>query len=591
VTENETELRLGDYLRIISRRWRLITLIVALGLALAVITTQNSSRVYKAQSSIIVRNSQNDSLFIGLGDAGSTLLRETTAELQFVRGDGFREAVAAKVSVPVRITADIRAVSDIERVPGASGVIILAASSDTAEAAVGVANAAAATYVELRHADDLTENARQIDLQQSELDSLILERADLRAPLMDIEAKIATASGDELGALLNASTREQRRIAGDLNRLDTSITDLEGSLLGLKRVQRALDDPESAARVLTKASTRSAGSSSGLVRNLALAAIASLILAIAAVQIAESLDDNLSDPDEIERRIGAPILGTVPVIGGSRRDRADPARTSFSSLTITEAESYRSIRTSLRFLGVENPLRVIQITSSLESEGKSLTAVNLASAFAAEGDRVVVVDADLRRPAIHERASVENRLGVSDVVADLADLESVITKAGPGLWVVTAGRNPPNPADLLGGSRFRTMLESLREKFDLVVVDSPPVLPVVDSRMVAARVDAVLMVVNHHKTPGHAAESAAELLRASRATIAGVVVNRSSSAKTNYDYVATGYGEHEFADKMVSDRWDQTGLGPDQDQVADHPHNVVDIGTEDSSGGGRSASR
>ena len=588
--DNDTELRLGDYLRIITRRWRLITLVVALGLALGVVTTQRSDRVYKAQSSIIIRNSQNDSLFIGLGDAGSVLLRETTAELQFVRGDVFRNAVAAKVNVPVRLTADIRAVSDIERVPGASGVIVLTATSDTAVGAAGVANTAADTYVELRHDNDVAEASRQVAAQQDELDSLSAQRSDLRAPLTEIEAKIATASGDDLGALLNASTQEQRRIAGDLNRLDASISDLEKSLVGLSRVQRALDDPETAARVLTRASDRSATSSTGLVRNLALAFVASLILAMAAVQIAETLDDNLRHPDEIERRLGAPILGTVPVIGGSRRERGDPSRTTFESLTITEAESYRSIRTSLRFLGVEQPLRVIQVTSSLASEGKSLTAVNLASAFAAEGDRVVVVDADLRRPAIHQRASVANEFGVSDVVAEMAELDSVVNEAGPGLWVVTAGRNPPNPADLLGGSRFRSMLDELRERFDLVVIDSPPVLPVVDSRVVAARVDAVLMVVDDHKTPGRAAEAAAELLRASRATIAGVVVNRSGAANTQYGYVAEGYGRHEFADKRVNDRWDDTGLDGKGSSDPDH-HNVVDITPDDGAGGGRSASR
>ncbi|MFM2414186.1 MAG: hypothetical protein RJB05_1362, partial [Armatimonadota bacterium] len=222
-------------------------------------------------------------------------------------------------------------------------------------------------------------------------------------------------------------------------------------------------------------------------QNIILAAVIGLVLGLAIALLLELLDDRINSPEEAERVLRLPSLGHVPMVEeeGLRLIRDI---SSFSPLM----ESYRSLRTNLNFAAVGNELRTLLITSSVPSEGKSTTAANLAMALALDGKRVVIVDADLRRPSQHKLFKVESSPGLTDVLVDSHTLDDVMQPTNvENVWIVPAGSPPPNPAELLGSSAMERVVEQLKERADIVLFDTPPTLLVADSIVLSARVDGV----------------------------------------------------------------------------------------------------
>jgi capsular exopolysaccharide synthesis family protein len=201
------------------------------------------------------------------------------------------------------------------------------------------------------------------------------------------------------------------------------------------------------------------------------------------------------------------------------------------------AEAYRTLRTNLQFTMLDRPSRVLLVTSPLAGEGKSTTLANLAVVSAESGLRVVVLDADLRRPRMHELFATSQAPGFSSLALrdEPGDVPLQDTTV-PGLRVLTSGVLPPNPSELLASPRTAAILEALRELADLVLVDSAPVLPVSDAAVLAARCDGVLMVVRYGKTPRDAARRAREQLDKVGARILGVTINGARVDRSYGDY-------------------------------------------------------
>jgi non-specific protein-tyrosine kinase len=259
----------------------------------------------------------------------------------------------------------------------------------------------------------------------------------------------------------------------------------------------------------------------------ALAAVLALLVAVGAVFLWEKLDDRLKSPEDVERVTGLPVLGTIVRMPG------DGDRKPFYRLATLlfprspAAEAFRTLRTNVEFASVDEPFRTLVVTSSVPGEGKTVVAANLAIAFAQAGRRTILVDADLRRPGVHDIFSVANSAGLTDMVRDQdIDLADVARRTEePELTIVTAGAIPANPAELLGSHRTELVLQRIRDAADLVVIDTAPVATVTDAAVLAARADATIFVVQPYQTSQRNVIRGREALAKVGAVVAGVVLN------------------------------------------------------------------
>jgi len=273
------------------------------------------------------------------------------------------------------------------------------------------------------------------------------------------------------------------------------------------------------------------------VRNAGLALVLGLVLGVGAAVLRETLDTSVKSAPALAELTGAAVLSTVPV--DSRAKRA-PLIVAGSAGSV-RAEALRQLRTNLQFVNVDAPARAIAVTSAVPGEGKTTTACNLAIVFAEAGKRVVIVDADLRRPRVAEYLNVEGAVGLTNVLAGQATVDDALQQWGTsGVFVLPAGSIPPNPSELLGSRNMEALLASLRQGFDVVIVDTPPLLPVTDGAVAATIVDGTVLVFRCGKTTTAQARSAADALAAVDARVLGCVLNmvprKSSGAYTYYDY-------------------------------------------------------
>jgi polysaccharide biosynthesis transport protein len=268
--------------------------------------------------------------------------------------------------------------------------------------------------------------------------------------------------------------------------------------------------------------------------NMLLGLFGGTVLAFGLVFLFEHLDSRIKTPDDIRKHLGLPALGLLPML---------PKAGAVSHPLITNgvppnfSEAFRSIRTNLIFSAATEGSRSLVVTSTAPGEGKTLVACNLAIALAQSGQRVLIIDADMRRPKVHEAYDLNQEPGLSNILVGDAKVSETIRKATlPSLWVLPAGHVPPNPAELLGSTRFRDFMASLGQHFDWVIVDTPPVMAVTDAPVIAPSVSAVLFVVGADMTSRHLALRAVEQLDAVKARFAGAVLNRADIDRNPYYY-------------------------------------------------------
>lgn len=208
-------------------------------------------------------------------------------------------------------------------------------------------------------------------------------------------------------------------------------------------------------------------------------------------------------------------------------------------------EAYRTIRTNLQYASVDVDTKVISLTSSGPGEGKTSTTSNLAIVAAQAGKRVLIIDADLRKPQIHIRFRASNLYGLSNVLTRETSLDEAIVQSGsPNLFLLPSGPIPPNPSEILSSRAFRELLESCRQTYDLVLVDTPPVLAVADALIVTPHVDGTILVVDSQATNRKAALQAKIALEQVRGRILGVVLNRVKRSRGDgYYYYYPQYGQ------------------------------------------------
>ncbi|OQA45469.1 MAG: Tyrosine-protein kinase YwqD [Chloroflexi bacterium ADurb.Bin325] len=266
-----------------------------------------------------------------------------------------------------------------------------------------------------------------------------------------------------------------------------------------------------------------------------LAAAIGFLLAAGAAYGLEYLDDTIKHPDDIHKTFDLTTLGAVPAI----KPTTDGDMFVFSAEGQSAAvEAYRVLRTNLQFAAVGRPLRALMITSPAPSEGKTLTASNLAAALAQAGKRVILVDADLHRPRLHRLFKLRNNIGLtSALLEDAPDLDALLQPAAlPGLSVLTSGPLPPNPAELLGAAAMHKLAERLKARADMVIFDTPPVMVLADAAVLGSQVDGVLMVFTAGATRREMARQAIAALQQVNARIVGALLNRVPARAGGYYY-------------------------------------------------------
>jgi capsular exopolysaccharide synthesis family protein len=279
-------------------------------------------------------------------------------------------------------------------------------------------------------------------------------------------------------------------------------------------------------------------------RNIAFGIGLGVLLGIGVAVLRELLDNTVKDRQTLEEITGVGLVGSIPL---DKERRKEPA-ISFDGDNSAIAEAFRKLRTNLQFLAVDNPPRVIALTSSVPSEGKSTTAINIALALAEAEHNVLLVDGDMRRPVLHKYLDLVQQVGFSTVLSGRASLTEALQKTRfPGLTVLTSGPVPPNPSELLGSLATKKLLSELRAEFDYVIVDSTPLLAVTDAALLAAGADGVLIMSRFGQTKRDQLAHAVGNLEDVAAPLLGAVFTMMptrGSGAYSYNYSYYGDGRH-----------------------------------------------
>jgi polysaccharide biosynthesis transport protein len=349
---------------------------------------------------------------------------------------------------------------------------------------------------------------------------------------------------------LSASLEEQKRQAIDLNRKNINYSILQREAEGERHVYNALLQQEKEMRVISNSRANNVQLMDAAEvpggpytpnhgRDWLMALVLGLALGVAFAYTIEYLDDTVKIPDDITRRLKLPLLGLVPAVSGSRVPMLlNPVPHDFG-------EAFRSLRTSLVFTNGTDGNRMIAVTSSQPLEGKTTTACNLAVALALGGARVMLIDADMRRPGLHRTMGLRNDVGLSHVLTGQGRIRDAVQRTSdPNLYVMTAGRTPPNPSELLSSARMKHLIANLKTSpFDWVIIDTPPVLAVTDAVIVAPYVAGLVFVVGSEMTRRAHAERAIEMIQSGKPNIIGAVLNRVDLNRNKY-YYSRYYGYH-----------------------------------------------
>jgi len=277
--------------------------------------------------------------------------------------------------------------------------------------------------------------------------------------------------------------------------------------------------------------------------NIFLAFILGITLGSSMAFFIEYLDNTIKGPEDIEQYIDLPFLGYVPSCKKEAKNETETDLVASAKPRSVVTEAYRSIRTSVVFAFADRPSKTILVTSSEPGEGKTTVAINLATTMAQAGEKVLLVDTDMRCPRLHTSFTVESEKGLSDLlVGKITEEEAVKPTHIPNLSIITCGAIPPNPAELLGTDKMKAFLEKVSENFNKVILDSPPILTVTDSVILSNFVKGVIMVVRAGKTQIEVAQRARQRLVDAKAAILGTIVNNVDMVQESAYYYY--YGEY-----------------------------------------------
>lgn len=399
-----------------------------------------------------------------------------------------------------------------------------------------------------------TEDQSRTDFVQTQLQRL---EENIQATQKEIQEE-----RDRLDAATSARAIQQ--FQSNINALESKLTSYGAAYASLAQT---VEGGTNTLSIFEYATTPTRPIAPQVQQTVLLGAVTGLALALGGAILIEFLDDTLKTPDDVTRTLGLPTLGAIVHEAGAGHGGDLITIRQSDSPT---AEAFRALRTNILFSSIDKPMRTLLVTSSNPVENKSIFAANLAVVMAQSGRTVALVDADMRRPTLHALFHLDNSLGLSSAVLDpkldlpqygrqlsrdrlaqlflKGDKENSVESSQPAwegrLCVIPSGPIPPNPADLLGSGRMETQIERLKEYFEVVILNTPPVLVATDAVVLSRRVDGVLLVSDARLTRRSVVRRAVERLRQVDAPLLGVVLNRAET-RGSYDSYQSYYGHGE----------------------------------------------
>jgi polysaccharide biosynthesis transport protein len=408
-----------------------------------------------------------------------------------------------------------------------------------------------------RHPEMLTANR-----QLNDIDAQI--QAEIQRIISNLEAKVQV-SRQRAAAIGGSLSNARGTLAGNnqaqvrLNELErtaeASRTLYESYLTRYKETSSQQGIEASDARVVSQATIPTGQSSPKVPLNLALGLVLALGAGVAAVVLAEMLDAGLATAEDVEQRLDVSYLGAIPLLASVAEGKmGSPIDYVIEKPLSSFAEAFRNLRASVTYSRLGEPVKVVAITSSLPGEGKTTTSVCLARSAAQQGLKVILVDCDLRRRSVNRLFGAEPSRGLIEVLAGEASLEEVLTTDQvTGARLLPLAKSSMTPKDVFGSAAMDRLLEELRRTYDLVILDTAPVLPVADTRVLAPKADVVVFLAHWRKTPQHAIEAAFRLLTGTGAHLAGVALTQvDMKQQSKYGYGDPGYYYAEYKKYYVS---------------------------------------
>ena len=372
-------------------------------------------------------------------------------------------------------------------------------------------------------------NAQLDDQVNGIMASMAAQLETDRATLVMIQQQLEKAKSDEAKAI-----GEYRPYMREKKDLDTWLRMREAMMMQLTQENiNAAISKESSVEIIDAAEPglRPVRPRKGL--NIALGAIAGLLLGVGLAFFIEYLDTSVKTIDDVEQALGAPVLGVIPQNVASLLKEGPES---------PHAEAYRVLRTNLLFSRKDANLRTITVVSGGAGEGKSTTLFNLATIFAQQGSRVLIVDSDLRRPSLHKLFNVSNSLGLTNYLLKQNRLEEVVqTTMVPTLDFLPSGKLPSSSMGILNSSAMRAFIDEVKSRYDFVFFDSPPIMGVSDASVLASEVDLAILVVQYRKYPQQMTLRAKQMVEKVGGRLMGVVLNNINISQDSYYYYYSGY--------------------------------------------------
>ena len=497
------DFELRDYLRVLRRRKRPIILVTFFVVVIALAASYVQTPVYGATAQVLLQARTTEFLFDPSGGIRADPARAVQDEILVIESEPVRGVVRQAIGAAPPVSAS--------PVGQTNAINVTAESTQPGRAAL-VANTYVTAYVEYRR--------RQV------VDDTLAAGEQIQAKITDLQKQIDTAPLAQKETLVQAQALfKQKR---DELQVGSAIR------TGGAQLVTSAPVPTSPVRPTPK-------------KNGIIALIAGLLLGVGIAFLLDYLDDSVKNKEELGELTGLAVVGLIPVVS-EWRAAGEAQVVSLSSPQSPAAEAYRTLRTAIQFIGLEQPMKTVQLTSPGPQEGKSTTLANLAVALARAGQEVVIVCCDLRRPRIHEFFGLENSSGFTSVLLGKMSLPAALqTVVGQQrVSLLASGPLPPNPSELLASQRTAEVLSLLQAEFDVVLIDSPPVLPVTDALVISSMVDATLVVAVAGGTTRKEIARTVELLRQVDAPLIGSVLNGvRSDGSYGYGGYTYEYYEHE----------------------------------------------
>lgn len=531
--QDKSEVSIQQYLDVLRRRWLWILIAPAVLVGFTLANDLRATPVYRASTQLLLQSKASESI-LSPTPAPSDPARAIQNELRIVNSRTIKEAVRKAYGKPIAIDA---------AAGGDDDVFILSAAASSGKAAAERANTYAQVYQTSRLEALVADITSTKKIVQQQLDDFQATVDKIDAPVAALDAQITSTGPDDpkYAGLIRTRDEVMQRTNAERDTAQQGLNRYKDTLDQLQLTERL--NTTGGVQILNPAAVPSDPVSPTVLRDVIQALAIGIFVGIALAWARDQLDDSLRTRDDLERAVkDLPPIGLVPFDPSWRDARRAHLVTAAAPMSAT-AESYRGLRTAIQYAGLERPLKIILITSAGAGEGKTTLLSNLALAFAQAGKRVAVVGCDLRKPRVHEFMKVDGSIGFTSVVLGDVSLDEALQQSPlhQNIDVLAAGPRPPNPSELLSIDRAASLIRSLGERYSVVFVDSPPVLPVTDALVLSRCVDGTLFVAAANETTRRTASHAVELLRQVSSPLLGSVLN-GVAAEDTYGSLYEYYG-------------------------------------------------